>query len=67
MKMMSGSRILTTYLDNDDALNLRFVEDIQQRAEELDDGTFIRYSDGYQYYTGGKFLVQIHAILEIIL
>ena len=60
VKRMTGERVLSTYLDNDDALNVRFVEDIQRRAEALVDGTFIRYSDGYQYYTEGGFLTQIH-------
>ena len=35
------SRVLTTYLDNDDALAVGFVEDVQRRAAELPDGTFI--------------------------
>lgn len=34
-------RVLTTYLDNDDALSVWFVEDVQQRASALADGTFI--------------------------
>ena len=53
-------RVLTTYLDNDDALNVRFVEDLQKRVESLSDGTFISYSDGYQYYTDHNYLMQIH-------
>ena len=52
-------RILTTYLDNDDALNVRFVEDIQQRALGLRDGTFISYTDGYQLYTDYKYMMRI--------
>lgn len=59
-KRLRGERVLSTYLDNDDALNMRFVEDLQRRAETLADGTFIRYSDGYQYYTEGGFMLQIH-------
>lgn len=59
-KRLHGERALSTYLDNDDALNLGFVEDLQQRAETLADGTFIRYSDGYQFYTEGRFMLQIH-------
>lgn len=58
-KRLHGERALSTYLDNDDALNLGFVEDLQQRAETLADGTFIRYSDGYQFYTEGRFMLQI--------
>lgn len=53
-------RVLTTYLDNDDALNVRFVEDIQRRAAELPDETFITYDDGYQYFTDHNYVMQIH-------
>ena len=59
-KRLSGERVISTYLDNDDALNVRFVEDLQRRAGALADGVFIRYSDGYQYYTEGRFMLQIH-------
>ena len=55
-----GERILTSYLDNDDALNERFVEDLQQRALSLPDGSFINYTDGYQYYTDHSYVMQIH-------
>ena len=53
-------RVLTTYLDNDDALNVRFVEDVQRRAKELSDGTFIYYTDGLQFFTDHSYLMQIH-------
>lgn len=53
-------RVITTYLDNDDALNVRFVEDIQRRAAELPDETFITYDDGYQYFTDHNYVMQIH-------
>ena len=61
-KMSEGrcDRVLTTYLDNDDALNVRFVEDIQQRVQSLPDGTFIYYTEGYQYFTDHKYLMKIH-------
>lgn len=59
-KRLRDDRVLSTYLDNDDALNVRFVEDSQRRADAMADGTFIRYSDGYQYYTEGGFMLQIH-------
>lgn len=52
-------RVITTYLDNDDALNVRFVEDIQKRAEDLPVGTFITYDDGYQYYTDYNYVMRI--------
>ena len=43
-------RLLTTYLDNDDALHSHFVEDIQRRAGSLSFGTIISYAYGIQYY-----------------
>ena len=52
-------RLLTTYLDNDDALNVRFVEDLQQRALSAADGTFFYYDNGYQYYTEDGYMMQI--------
>ena len=56
----SQLRILTRYLDNDDALDVRFVEDLQQRALALQDGTFIYYIDGLQFYTDHKYVMKIH-------
>lgn len=55
-----AGRLLTTYLDNDDALDIHFVEDIQRRALDLPSGTFIYYTDGYQYFTDYKYLMRIH-------
>ena len=60
VKRLKAERVLSTYLDNDDALNVRFVEDLQQRALSLSDGTFINYNDGYQLFTDYKYLMQIH-------
>lgn len=57
---LKAKRVLSTYLDNDDALNVRFVEDIQQRAKTLSDGTFINYDDGFQYYADDKFMMRVH-------
>ena len=56
----SPGRVLTTYLDNDDALDLHFVEDIQRRVTELPNGTFIYYTEGYQLFTDHKYLMRIH-------
>ena len=58
--LTKAQRVITTYLDNDDALNVRFVEEVQQRALAVDDGTFINYSDGYQFYTDHQYMMQIH-------
>lgn len=52
-------RILTTYLDNDDALNLKMVEDLQSRIESLPNGSFIFYMDGYQFFTDDQYLMRI--------
>jgi glycosyltransferase involved in cell wall biosynthesis len=53
-------RVLTTYLDNDDALSKGFVEDLQRRALGVKEGTFINYNDGYQYYSEDGYLMRIH-------
>ena len=52
-------RVLTTYLDNDDALDIHFVEDIQRRSADLSDGTFITYDNGYQYFTDYNYVMSI--------
>lgn len=60
VKRLAAKRVVTTYLDNDDALNVRFIEDVRQRASSVSDGTFINYTDGYQYYTDYNYLMRIH-------
>ena len=45
------TRLLTTYLDNDDALRLDFVERVQAVAERMSANTFISFVNGLQYYT----------------
>ena len=55
-----GGRVLTTYLDNDDAMNVRFVEDLQKRVGSLHDRTYIYYTDGYQFFTDYQYLMRIH-------
>lgn len=59
VKRMNARRVLTTYLDNDDALCIHFVEDVQQRTSQVADGTFIRYRSGYQFYTDHQYLMQV--------
>ena len=59
-KRLKAQRVLTTYLDNDDALNIGFVEDLQRRVATLSDGTFFYYDEGYQFYTEDKYMMQIH-------
>lgn len=54
-----GGRLLTTSLDNDDALSCNFVEKIQQKAKQLDSGTFISYRYGIQYFTGMKLALSL--------
>lgn len=53
-------KVLTTYLDNDDSLNVRLVEDLRQRVQSVDDGTFFYYTEGYQYFTDHQYLMKIH-------
>lgn len=60
VKRLKAPRILTTYLDNDDALDCSFVADLQARALNASDGKFINYTDGYQFYTDHKYLLRIH-------
>ena len=57
---VNAERVLTTYLDNDDALSVRFVEDIQRRASSLLDGTFVFYTSGYQYFTEFGLMLHVH-------
>ena len=59
VKRLNAKRVITTYLDNDDALNVRFIGDLQQRVTSMDDGTFIFYDDGYQLYTDHKYMMEI--------
>lgn len=60
IKRIKASKVITTYLDNDDALDIRFVEDLQARALKARVGQFFNYTDGYQYYTDHKYLLRIH-------
>ena len=60
VKRLRARRVISTYLDNDDALNLRFVEDLQRRVSSFEDGTFVYYDDGYQFYTDRKYMMQIN-------
>ncbi len=59
VKRLCAKRVVSTYLDNDDALNVRFVEDLQQRVCALNDGVFVFYDEGYQYYTEDKYMMRI--------
>ena len=60
VKRLNAKRVLSTYLDNDDALNVGFVEDLKHRVTTVSDGTFFYYDEGYQYYTEDQFMMQIH-------
>lgn len=60
VKRLNGRRVITTYLDNDDALDIHFVEDIQRKAACLQDGTFITYDNGYQFFTDYNYAMRIH-------
>ena len=57
---MVAESVLTTYLDNDDALSIGFIKDLQARALSASFGTVINYNDGYQFYTDHKYLMKIH-------
>ena len=43
--------LITTYLDNDDALRSDFVEIVQEYAAKLKPRTFISFINGIQYFT----------------
>lgn len=59
VKRLKARRVISTYLDNDDALNISFVEDLQRRVTTASNGTFFYYDKGYQYYTEDQFMMQI--------
>ena len=59
VKRLKADRVVSTYLDNDDALNVGFVEDLQRRALAVNEGTFINYNDGYQYFSEGGYLMKL--------
>lgn len=59
-KRLNANRVISTYLDNDDALNVRYVEDLRKRVSGSTDGTFFYYDNGYQYFTEDNFLLQIN-------
>ena len=59
VKRLKAKRVISTYLDNDDALNIGFVEDLQRRVSTVGNGTFFYYDEGYQYYTEDQFMMQI--------
>ena len=60
VKRLGGERIITTYLDNDDALDVHYVEDLQKRISNLSNGSFVFYLNGYQYFTEFGLLLRIH-------
>lgn len=59
VKRLHCQRVITTYLDNDDALDIHLIEDIQRRAAALLDGTFISYDKGYQLFTDYNYVMRI--------
>lgn len=48
-KHASGERVITTYFDNDDALNVSFVEETLSRLSDAPAQTFLYYDGGVQY------------------
>lgn len=43
--------VITTYLDNDDALRYDYIEEIQRLSNQVEDKTFISFTYGLQYFT----------------
>lgn len=60
VERMNEELVVTSYLDNDDALDIHFVEDVQRRAATLPDGTFITYDSGYQFFTDYNYVMRIN-------
>lgn len=60
VERLRGKRVVTTYLDNDDALDIHFVEDLQKRVRNLSDGAFVFYVNGYQYFKEFGLLLRIN-------
>lgn len=48
--MGEGCKVVTTYLDNDDALSHDFMEQIDQYSQRVTRDTFITLHDGLQYF-----------------
>jgi len=53
-------KVLTTYLDNDDAISTDYVKIVQHEAESCANRTALTFDHGYQYFTG----MQIATIIE---
>ena len=51
--------LLTTYLDNDDALHKDFVKDVQERLKHLQYNTIISFKYGIQYYEEMNIAIRI--------
>ena len=60
IERLHADRVVSTYFDNDDALSIRFVDDIHRRASELPNGFFLFYTSGYQYYTELGLMLRVH-------
>lgn len=43
--------VITTYLDNDDALRYDYIEEVQHLSNQVEDKTFISFKYGLQYFT----------------
>lgn len=49
-EVKEGDILITTYLDNDDALRSDYVEEVQRLASTVSDRTFIVFKYGLQYF-----------------
>lgn len=50
-KVTAGDRVVTVYLDNDDALRFDYLEEVKRLAGLVPDKTFISFAHGLQYVT----------------
>lgn len=54
-----AGRVITTYLDNDDAIAFDFVEDVHRMASQADCNTIISFVRGFQYFSDIRFATEI--------
>lgn len=52
-------QVLTTYLDNDDALSYDYIERMQSAAESCEKRTVLSFPVGFQYFTSLKIATQV--------
>jgi len=57
--MGEADKVLTTYLDNDDALSVDYVERVQAAAAKCQGRTVLTFAEGCQYFTGMRIATRV--------